>query len=62
VLGEIEKTRQILGTAVRMAGVGEAAVRIAELVKEGVDHGIDGRETLSRRVLEQRGDQIDSLW
>lgn len=45
-----------------MAGVGEAAVRIAELVEEGVDHGIDGRETLSRRVLEQRGDQIDSLW
>lgn len=45
-----------------MAGVREAAVGIAELVEEGVDHGIDGRETLSRRVFEQRGDQIDSLW
>ena len=62
MLVEIEKTRQVLGTAIRMAGVGEAAVRITELVKEGVDHGIDGRETLSRGVLEQRGDQIDSLW
>lgn len=62
MLGEIEKTRQVLGTAIRMAGVGEAAVRIAELVEEWVDHGIDGRETLSRRVFEQRRDQIDSLW
>jgi len=62
MLVEIEKTRQVLGTAIRMAGVGEAAVRITELVKERVDHGIDGRETLSRGVLEQRGDQIDSLW
>jgi len=35
-----------------MAGVGEAAVRIAKLVEEGVDHGIDSRETLSRRVFE----------
>jgi len=62
VLGKIEKTRQVLGTAIRMAGVREAAVRIAELVKEGVDHGIDGRETLSWGVLEQRRDQIDGLW
>lgn len=62
MLGEIEKTRQVLGTAIRMAGVGEAAVGIAELVEERVDHGIDGRETLSRRVFEQRRDQIDSLW
>lgn len=42
-----------------MARVGQSCVGIPELVKEGVYHGINGRQSLRRSVLQKLGDQID---
>lgn len=53
---EIEEGRKILGTSIGMTRVGQARSRIPNLIKEGVDHGVNGRQALSRGVLEQLGD------
>lgn len=59
MMGEIVQLWQIAGGPVGVTRVWQACVGIPQLVKEWVDHGIDGRETLCRSVLEQLGDQID---
>lgn len=44
-----------------MTRVGESGARIAQLVEEGVDHGIDGREPLGGGILEEARDQLDGV-
>ncbi len=51
---EVEETGQLLGSTSSMTRVGESATRLAKLIEEGVNHSIDGRETLSWRVLQEQ--------
>jgi hypothetical protein len=44
-----------------MTRVWQAGARIPQLIKEWVDHGIDGRKTLCGRIFEQFRDQIDRI-
>lgn len=55
--GEIEEHGHIFDWASRMARIGEFGAGVAQLVEEGVDHGIDGREALGRGVLEEARDR-----
>lgn len=45
-----------------MARIGEPTIRSPELIKEGVNHGLDSRETLGRGVLEKSRDQLNRIW
>ena len=45
-----------------MARVGESTIRRTKLVEERVHHGLDGRETLCRGVLEKGRNQLNRIW
>lgn len=59
--GEVEEGRQIAELARTVPRVGQLGAGIAQFVKEWVNHGIDGRLSLCRRVLEEPGDKIDGV-
>lgn len=61
VPGEIEQLRHLLGACIRMTGVREATLRVAELIKERVTHSINSRETLGRSVLKESGNELDCV-
>ena len=44
-----------------MTGILQPSVRIAQLIKERVSHGFDGRQSLGRRVFEKFGDKVDGV-
>jgi hypothetical protein len=61
VMGEVVQLRHIAGGSVRVTRVWQTRVRISQLIKERVHHGVDGRQTLGWRVFEQFRDQIDRI-
>lgn len=50
---EVEELRHLLGSTSSMTRVRETTVRSTQLVKEGVNHGVDRGKTLSGSVLEK---------
>lgn len=58
---EVKKLGHVLGSPGGVARVREATLRLTKLVEERMDHGIDGRKTLGRGVLQQQRDQIDCV-
>jgi ethanolamine ammonia-lyase large subunit len=58
---EVEQCWKIFRRAIGVTRVREAAARIAELIKEIMAHCFDGRKSLSRCVLEQLCNELDSL-
>ncbi len=58
---KVKQGRKILHLASPVPRIGEPRVGVPELVEEGMHHGIHGGKTLSRRVLEQAGDQVDGI-
>lgn len=60
MVSEVEQLRQFPGGTIGVPRVLEARVRVAQLVEERVSHSLDRRESLSRRVFEQLGDEVDS--
>lgn len=61
MVSEVVQLRHITSGSVGVTRVWETRVRVPQLVKEGVYHRIDSRKTLSWRVLEEFGDQIDRV-
>ena len=61
MVAEFEEVGHILRCAIGVAGVRQLEVRISELIEEWVNHGLNCGKTLSRRVLEQFGDQINRI-
>lgn len=58
---EIEENGQVFGRVVVMARIGEARGRIPKFVKEGVTHGLDGRQALGGSVLQKCRNQVNGL-
>lgn len=58
---EVEQLGHLLGTSIGMTGVWESALRITELVEEGVAHRVNCRKTLSWSVLEERRNELDGV-
>lgn len=58
---EVEEDGHILDRTVGVARVWQTRARVAQLVEEWVHHGVDRRQTLSRCVLEQAGDEVDGV-
>lgn len=52
---------KVASGTIRVTRVGQAGAWIPQLVKEGMDHGIDSGETLCGSVFEQLGDEIDGI-
>jgi len=44
-----------------MTRVGQPSVGISELIEEGLDHSINGRQSLCRRVLEKSRNEVDGI-
>lgn len=59
--GKVEKLGQIPHLTGAVPRVGQLGVRVAQLVEEGVDHGVDGRLSLGGRVLEQPRNEVDGV-
>jgi hypothetical protein len=59
--GEVVKFWHIPRGAVGVTRVRQTSAWVPQLIEEGVDHGINGRQPLSRRVFQQLGDQIDRI-
>jgi hypothetical protein len=51
VATKIKQVWQVSWCPIGMARVGQPRAGISQLIEEGLDHGIDGRESLCRRVL-----------
>jgi hypothetical protein len=47
--------------AVGVTRVWQTSAWVPQLIEEGVNHGVDGRQPLSRGVFQQLGDQIDRI-
>lgn len=62
VTREVEQFWHLFSTTSGMPRVGESTIRSTKLVEEWVNHGLDGRETLSRGVLEKSRDQLNRIW
>ncbi len=60
--GEVEEGGKILQRPIGVARIGQLGVRIPQLIKERMAHGLDRRETLSRGILEETGDEVDGIW
>ena len=60
VVVEVEKLRHILGCSARVTGIRESGVGIPQLVKEGMDHSFNSRQTLRRSVFEKLGNKVNS--
>ncbi len=59
--GEIEKGGQILDWAIWMTRVREAGRGLSQLVKEWVNHSIDGRQSLGGGILEEARNQLNGV-
>jgi hypothetical protein len=59
MMSEVVQLRHVPGGSVRVARVWQACVGISQFVKERVNHGVDGRQTLCWRVFKEFRDQID---
>lgn len=60
MVSEVEQLRKIPCGTVGVARVWEPCLRIPQLVEEGLDHGVDGRQALRWRVLQKLRDEVDS--
>lgn len=49
---KVEQRRQVLEDTRRVSRIREFGTGVTELIEEGVNHGIDGAQALSGRVLE----------
>lgn len=58
---KVEQRRQVLENARRVSRIREFGAGITELIEEGVNHGINGTQALSGRVLKELGDQVQSV-
>jgi hypothetical protein len=61
VVSEVKEVWQVSQLASSMAGIGQLSVGIPELVEEGVHHGVNGSLTFGWCVLQQSGDEVDSI-
>jgi hypothetical protein len=44
-----------------MARVGQSSAGVSQLIEEGLDHGINGRQSLCRRVLQKSRNEVDGV-
>lgn len=58
---EVEQLWHLLSTTSCMARIGESTIRSPKLIEEGMYHGLNGRETLGRSVLEKSRDQLNRV-
>lgn len=58
---EVVEVWQVADSSVGVTRVRQTRVGIPQLVEEGVDHGVNGGQTLRWCVLQQFGDQVDSV-
>lgn len=58
-MGEVEQLRKIPCGAVGVTRIWKTCLRVPQFVEEGLHHGIDCRESLCGRVLQQLRDQVD---
>jgi hypothetical protein len=61
MVGKVVERGQVPHGSVGVARVGQAGVGVPQLVEEGVHHGVNGRQSLGRCVLEQLGDEVDCV-
>lgn len=61
MVSEVKEIWQVSQLTSSMTRIRQLSVRIPELVEEGMYHCVDGSLTLSWCVLEQSGDEIDSI-
>ena len=58
---EIKKVRQLPRRACRVTRVRQPGSRISQLVEEGLNHGVNGRQSLRRRILEESGNKVNGV-
>lgn len=61
VTREVEEGRKVSQIPALVPRVGQLGVRVANLVEEGMYHGINGSKSLRRGVLEQSRDQVNGI-
>jgi hypothetical protein len=58
---EIKQVRQFPRRPCRVTRIRQAGTRIPQLVEEGLNHGINGRKSLCRRVLEKGRNEVNGV-
>lgn len=58
---KIEKRGQILDWTIWVTRIRESGRRISQLIKERVNHSINGRQSLGGSVLEEARNQLDGI-
>ena len=58
---EIKKIGELPCCPGGMTRVRQPSIRIPQLVEEGLDHSINGRQSLGRRVLKKGGNEVDGV-
>lgn len=58
---EVEQIRQLLGRSIRVTRIREPRFGVANFVKEGMNHCINGGQALRRCVLEQFRDEVNRI-
>ena len=58
---EVEEIGQLPGETTGMTGVWKTRVRISQLVKEGMDHGVNRGEPLGGGIFEEGADKVDGI-
>ena len=61
VVGEVKQFWKLTSCAVGVARVLEPCIGVSELVEEWVSHCLHCRKSLSRRILQQLGDEINDV-
>lgn len=53
MMREVKEIWQVLAAAVRVARIRQPRVGVSELIEEWVDHGVNSRQALRRRIFKQ---------
>lgn len=61
MVSKVKEIWQVSQLTSSVTGIWQLSGGIPELVEEGVYHGVDGSLTLGWRILQQSGDEIDSI-
>lgn len=58
---EIKQVRQFPWRPCRVTRIRQAGTGIPQLVEEGLNHGVNGRQSLRRRILEKSGNKVNGV-
>lgn len=59
--GEVEERWQVPDSSSVVPRVGKFGARVAKVIEEGMDHGVDRGKALRGGILKKAGDEVDSI-